>query len=249
MKRILAIIVLASLVVMAVSAAVLALASGPPTADTWVEVLNPDLAHGTEDNLWTRGDTVNCTTARRAYLKWSLADVPNGAGVIANATLTLFVNGSTGDFTSPRDVTLFEVTDDNWNDSMTWNSAPAVGNAIQTLSLSSPTGSISNQSITFSNPALVAFLDAQANGDDVASFAVVMTGNCTAGSVGLRFDSVNKVGGVAPDLQISNPNAVSLRTFRSDDPAVSPVIFGGAALILLVAVAGIVIARRRRLAS
>lgn len=240
-----------SLLVMVISAltvsAVYGAASGPADLDTWVNVNSPTTAYGTDIHLWTRGDTNACNTSWRTYLKWDLTDIANPSE-ISSAQLKLWINGSTGDWTSTRTVSLFQVTNDSWNNGTTWNTSPAPGALIQTVGLSHPSGSISNQYLTFSGPNLVSFLQAEAAGDDVASFAVVMTGDCTAGTVGLRFDSIDKAGGVPPVLEIFNPNSVTLRTMDSNDTSARPWILAVAAL-LLGAVVALAVVRRRRTAN
>jgi hypothetical protein len=105
--------------------------------------------------------------------------------------------------------------------------------------------------VTFNNSNLVDFLQQEADGDNTASFGLGLTGNCGNASLLVRMSSKEPsvIEAQRPRLQITDPNAVTLRAFRSDDPVVSPVIFGGAAIALLAVVAGVFVARRRRLAN
>ncbi|MCS6844457.1 MAG: DNRLRE domain-containing protein [Caldilineales bacterium] len=234
--------------VLSVSAAY-GVASGPADLDTWVNVNSPTTAYGTDVHLWTRGDTNVCNTSWRTYLKWDLSDIAN-PGDIANAQLKLWVNGSTGDWTSTRTVSLFQVTDDSWTNATTWSTSPPPGTLIQTVGKSDPLdGAISNEYLTFSGANLVSYLQAQAAGDDVASFAVVMTGDCTAGTVGLRFDSIDKAGGIPPTLEITNPNSVTLRAMDSDGTSARVWILAGVALLLGAGVIALSVIRRRRTAN
>lgn len=245
MKRIklinLAVIALA--VLLATAGIAVAAVSGPPTQDTYTNINAADTSYGTETQLWTTlsGDAGgNCTVSRITYLKWNLADV--AGQTISNAALTLTREGATS---NPNNYTvgLYRVGD-GWDEDSTWNTSPVPGSLIETKAFPAANGN----TVVFNSAALVSYLQGENTGDGVASFAIqlVSSGSCS-GAVSLIFGS--RTGTNPPDLQAQGPNSVTLRTFRSDDPAVSPVIFGGAALILLVAVAGIVIARRRRLAS
>ncbi len=249
MKRILALFAVTTLMSLIAVPTVLGVTSGPPKYDAWVQVANPDTPNsGTDlDNLWVRASTVNCTPDRVTYLQWDLADIPDGV-TIASATLTLYANGLSGDFSIPRNVTLYQLLNDSWNDSVTWNTVnpgttpgagPNLGAAIQTI------GVQTMGPVTFSNSNLVSYLQSQAAGDNIASFALEMTDNCTAGSTGVRFDSSNKVNGISPQLMIYDPNAVTIATFTTDTPASTWPLYAGLGALVVIAAAGVAWSRRR----
>lgn len=244
--KLLSVIMLASLIAIPV---VSNAASGPPRYDAWVEVANPDTPNsGTNlDNLWVRASTLSCTPDRVTYLQWDLSDVPVGA-IINSAALSLYVNGVSGDFSIPRNVTLYQLLNDDWNESVTWNqvnpgttpgAGPNLGPAIQTI------GVLTTGTITFTNSNLVSYLQSQADGDKIASFALEMTDNCTAGSTGVRFDSKDKTNGISPQLIIQNPNAVSISNLTTDTPAPTWPLYAGLAALVVIAAAGVAWSRRR----
>ncbi len=225
----------------------LSAASGAPLADAWVEKAFPDRPNsGTNlDNLWVRASTTSCTPDRVSYLKWDLTDIPVGT-VLQSASLTLYANGLDGDFTTPRNLTLYQLLNDNWNDSVTWNLLPPgdtpganLGPSIQTVAVSAV------GTVTFNNAGLLSYVQAEADGDNVASFALEMTDNCTAGTTGVRFDSSNKVGGNAPHLQLnSEPNSVTLTDSSAQQTNSLPLYVGLGALALVAAI-GVGVSRRR----
>jgi hypothetical protein len=214
---------------------------GPPVNDAWVDVNEPDKSSdsGTAlNNLWVRGDTTSCTPSYRTYLKWDLSDVSDDQ-TIASAIMTLYANATTGNFDAPRNITLYRVAGDSWGDNVTWNTAPAVGAAIQTVSYGGGAGYV-----VFNNSALAEYLNGEAKGDNIASFALQMTGDCTAGTVGIRFDSSDKVGGIAPDLEMRNPTSIGFYSFRAGSAGTGTLILAGV-LLTAVFVSGVVLLRRR----
>lgn len=234
MKRLLAILTLVTVFGIMSATGVLAAGSGPPAQDGWVDINAPTVINNTV-NLWARGSTTACTPTNRTYLKWDLTGVTS---TIANATITLNINGLSGDFPNPHNITLYQVTNDAWDETtLTWNNSPTIGSAIQTQTVT-----VVGQ-VIFNDPLLAAFLDAQAKGDHVASFAIDMTGNCTAGSVGARFDSKEATTGAKPNLSISNPNAVDMSTASAQQS--SWLLYAGLAAVALVVVAGVTISRRK----
>ena len=215
---------------------------GPPVNDAWVDVNEPNKSSdsGTAlNNLWVRGDTTSCTPSYRTYLKWDLSDVSDDQ-TIASAIMTLYANAtSPGTFDMSRNVTLYRVADDNWGDDVTWNTGAAVGSTIQTVAYPGGAGYV-----VFDNSALASYLNTEAKGDNLASFALQMTGDCTSGTVGIRFDSSDKVGGIAPDLEMRNPTSIGFYSFRAGSAGTGTLIL---AIVLLTAVfvSGVVLLRRR----
>jgi hypothetical protein len=236
MKRLLAILVIVTLLGAFSTMAVSAAASGPPAADGWTDINAPDTVNNTV-YLWIRGSTTACTVTNRTYLRWDLTSVSDGT-TIASATLTLNANALSGDFTTARNVTLYQVATDSWNETtLTWNNQPAIGSAIQTVQVSA-TGQVA-----FNAAGLASYLDTQAKGDNQASFALQMTGDCTSGSAGVRFDSKETTSAALPNLAMSNPTAVDMSAASAQ--RTSWPLYVGLAAVALFVVAGVMISRRR----
>lgn len=238
MKRLLAILVIVTVLGAFSTAAVSAQASGPPEADAWVDINAPTSVANTI-NLWIRGSTTACTVTNRTYMRWNLATIPEGI-TISDATLTLTANALSGDFTTPRGVTVYQVAGDAWDENtLIWNNAPAVGAAIATVNVTA-TGPV-----VFSGPALASYLDSQAKGDNLATLALQMTGDCTAGSSGVRFDSAETTTGAVPNLVMrSSPTAVNMSSASAQRAASWP-LYAGLGAVALFVVVGVMISRRK----
>lgn len=247
MKRLLVIITASILLAFTVTP-VLALVSGPPTQDAWVGKADPGTV--TNDvNLWVRASTVSCTPDRVTYLQWDLSNLTSSQ--IGYAALTMRVNGVTGDFSIPRNVTLYRLLDDNWTETnVTWNlvnpgetpgAGPNLGAAIQTIPVSGA------GMITFDSANLLSYFKEKAGGK--ISFALEMTDNCTAGSTGVRFDSAEpSTGGSEPSLDLRTagppPNVVEVSTVSAQQNSSWP-LYAGLGAVALFVVAGVVVSRRR----
>lgn len=105
--------------------------------------------------------------------------------------------------------------------------------------------------VTFNSPEMLAYVQAQADGDNVASFAVQLrsTVSCSSGVVSLVLDSAEDTAGVAPDLQLEDPNAITLSTFEDSTSSPATFVLIAGALVALAAGAGLLYTRRNRLAS
>ena len=201
-----------------------------------------------KDNLEIQsGGLGTCTPSRTTYLRWSLVGVNTELG--DTSKLVLFVNQAQNNNTGF--VTLYEVQDDSWDEAtLTGNTpAPALGSVIASV----PTPTVAGGTITFTGTALATWLNKNTfytggndnvAGNDKVSFAVQVA-NCPGFSNPVRFDSKDKPGGTAPLLQLYNPTAVTMSTFRAADPAVNwPLIVGLGALAAVV-VGGLAVSRRR----
>ncbi len=247
MKRSLAFVI--ALVLLAVIVApALALVSGSPTQDAWVEVANPTNTNNTAD-LWVRASTVSCTPDRVSYLQYDLTGLT--AAQMGWATLVVRINGITGDFSTPRNVTLYRLLNDNWTETnVTWNSVnpgttpgagPNIGAKIQAIPVSAAL-----TTITFNDPALLAYFKEKAGGK--ISFALEMTDNCTAGSTGVRIDSAEFVtGGSAPtlDLRTAGPPPTAVEVSTASAQRTAWPLYAGLGVVALGVVAGVVISRRK----
>ncbi len=234
MKRLLAILTLVTIVGIVSTTSVLAAGSGPPAMDAWTDINQPTTPQNTV-NLWVRGSTSACTPTNRTYLKW---DVTGITKTITDASMTLVINGLSGNFPNPHQIILYQVTNDAWDEAtLIWNNQPAIGAAIQTITVTAV------GQVMFNDPALAAYVDAQAKGDGFASFAIDMTGDCTAGSTGVRFDSKDTTTGTKPYLSLS-ANAVEMSTASAQQNNSLP-LYAGLAAVALIVVAGVTISRRR----
>lgn len=189
----------------------LALAQSSATADTYVNLNEPDTAYGTDSTLWATltGDPGGaCTVSRITYVKF---DVSGAAGkTINSALLTLTRTGGTS---NPNNYTvgLYEVADDSWTASSTWNTAPTLGSQIETRAFPAANGDTTE----YSSAALVSYLQSEADGDGVASFAVqlVSAGGCAGATTVIYASSEATTGG--PTLELLDPNAVDFYSFRA----------------------------------
>jgi len=243
---------LAIAVIMSLLAVVIAQAGAVNPADTYTQPSN-STAYGTidPDNLEINsGGLGTCDASRTTYLRWDLSGVNQPAGDITS--LTLFVNNAQSSNTGQ--VALYKVTDDTWDEAtLTGNTPPpALGAQITSVSIPTATGG----TISFSGAALAGWVNENTSyvggsdttvGNDKISFAIQVTG-CSGFSNPVRFDSKDKVGGVAPVLLLFSPNAITLSTFHAADPLVNWLLYGGLGLLGLVAVVGTVVYRQRAVA-
>ena len=245
MKRSLFIVLTAMLII--ATAVSVALAASGPTADAYVRSTSTGTNYGTDVylSLYTNGS--GCTSQDYSYLKFDLSSVTQ---TIGRATLTLTTGASPSSVIAGTKVSLYPVADDGWIESgvgsITYANAPVVGTEL--LAVDAPT--INNQAVVFGSnlvsTALSTYLQTEAQGDKVASFAVKLTGACNATTTGVRFASKENVTvGNRPSLALFTPTAVTMSTFRSPDPAVNwPLIIGLGALAAVVT-GGLAVTRRR----
>lgn len=224
---------LAVVLMLLVVAVVAAAASGPADEDMYTNLNDPDTAFGQTDpnSLWASlsgSPDGTCTSTRITYLKWNLADIAPGT-TIQTAVMTLTRSGATSNPNNYQ-VSLYEA-DDSWNEASTFNTAPAPGSLLE----SQPFPAANGNQVIFNGTELLGYLQAQADGDNVASFAVQLrsSASCPTGVVSLVFDSSEDAAGVAPDLQLENPNSITLSTF-ADSPSNTGtfILIAGAALVL-----------------
>lgn len=229
-----------------VTAIAFALASGPPDADASVYSNDTSLTQNLDQLRAESGDPV-CNRTRWSYVKWNLAGVPPGT-TISTASMTYYVNLVNLPSGAVPQISLFKVLDDSWQEtSVTSGNGPAFGDLIQSVPVPA-----ANTTIEFNNADLVTYLQQEAAGDDVASFGLAITGNCGNASVLVRMYSKDSPNPDTPDpnLNIADPNAVTLRTMEAEaGSSTTPLLLGGIALLLVATGAGLVWARRNRMAS
>lgn len=231
-------LVLLILAISTVSAA--ALVSGPPIADAYVYQTNPDTNYN-NNYLYVRGDTTSCTQTQVAYLRWDLSTLTDPS-VAQYAGITLKANFTSG-APAQTQVTMYKVANDTWDEAtIKFNGAPPRGDVLDAKTITVA------GLVTFSAPAILTYLQQEANVDNFATIALAMTGNCTATATTVRFDSAEPAtGGVAPSLDLRTtapPTAVHLSTASAKQAATWPLYAGLGALALIVA-GGLAISRRR----
>jgi hypothetical protein len=225
-------IVLSAVTLMATSA--LALASGLPDHDAFVMPDDPETPadesatpHNGQnlDAAASQGGIGACEPTETIYLKWDLSELAGANVDTATLTLTATYASDTGS----ADLTLYQ-TSDGWSeDALTLNTAPSISASIQTVS--APPAGASPTIITFSNPALVTYINDQAANDGVASFALRFS-NCSTGFTFARFADKESAGD-GPYLLMQNNNAVRLHTLRTAGKESKWLVVGGLVFIVL----------------
>jgi len=240
---------LAAVLMLLVVAVAAAAASGPADVDIFTNLNSPDTAYGQTEplNLWASlsgSPDGTCTSTRITYLKWNLGDIAPGT-TIQTAVMSLTRSGATSNPNNFQ-VSLYE-SDDSWDDASTYNTAPAPGSLLETQPFPAANG---NQ-VVFNSSELLTYLQAQADGDNVASFAVQLSSSasCPTGVVSLVFDSTEDTAGVAPDLQLEDPNAITLSTFADSTSNTGTFILIAGAALALAAGVFLLFNRRRSIQS
>ena len=127
-------------------------------------------------------------------------------------------------------LSLYE-TGDGWTeDTLTWNNKPAVGALIETHAAPTAGG----QTVVFNSTALVNYVDGQAAGDNVASFALRFSSGCSAGVSLVIFEDEESQSN-EPDLQLLDPTAVQLHSLQTVGSGAS----WGTALAFTISVVGL----------
>lgn len=223
-----------------------AVASGPADADMFTNYNDQETAFGqtTPNDLWitkTGDPGGNCVDSRITYLQWSLTDVPEG-GIIGYVGVTLTRSGATSNGPGYT-IGLYQASDE-WTEASTYATTPLPGALLDTKPFLTTNGA----SLTFSSDALLSYVQAQADGDNVLSLAVklVTPGTCPTSAVSLVFDSSEDSAGVAPSLDVRTappPNAVSVATSSAE--TVTWPLYAGLGAVALVVIAGLAVSRRR----
>jgi uncharacterized repeat protein (TIGR01451 family) len=142
-----------------------------PSHDTYVKATAPT-ANYDGNNLATSASTAGCTPTDIIYLQWDLADIET----VLTATLALTATYAAG--TSSAQLSLYE-TGDNWTETtINYSNAPPVGTLLETTA-APPPNPPSPVIITFNSAALATYINAQAHGDGVASFALRFSAGCS----------------------------------------------------------------------
>jgi hypothetical protein len=185
-------------------------------------------------------------------LKFDISPIltePVGDKTIDTVIFKLTVSGTSAAWPGPVILTLYSVTNDTWVEADVTAARGAIADPLATVSLT--TKPANGTVLIFpSTPAFVAFLRSKSSatggpGNDLVSLAVRMT-SCGGGNTTVNLASRRHTTTLwRPFMQLLNPNAVTLTTFRSSDPALNwPLVAGVIALMGLVVAGGVLLRRR-----
>ena len=205
--------------------AALAASAPSPDHDAYVSVNEPAMPHNTEHLVVAGNKPVleeGCQDSEVTYLKWDLSHISPSAEVLtASLTLTTnFVHGSAG-----AELALYAAGDVYSGTSTPWTEAALTYNQTPTVTWESPLArhaapTAAGQPVTFTGDALRDYVAAQMRGDDVASFALSLSGGCSQLTL-VRFDA--RESGTGPRLDyVTEIRAPDLRIAKWGPDEVSP---------------------------
>lgn len=204
-----------------------ALASGLPSDDAYIYDQEPDTTHN-EDELIVDASTPSCIPSDIIYLQWDLTNIRSTDIHTATLTLTAISASSTGGVS----LTLYE-TGNSWDEAtLTWNTAPGLGNSIATQ----PAPTAAGQTVIFSGMNLQNYVTNAANGDKVVSFALRFSSGCSMYSMA-SFRAKEHSSGGGPYLSLQGPNAVEESALRVAGlelqwPIIAALVLGGGASLV-----------------
>ena len=220
-----------------------------PTDDAYIGSDTGPTGDGTAFNgvtLRVYGDVLpggGCSPNRVSYLLFDLSGI-TPSEKIESATLTLAVNSGAPQDGSTMTMAVEGTTNVAWSEDgvgqpvLHWvNNRPTLGTPLASKPM------VVSGSIEFSDALLTKFLDDNKGHSVTLGITPVA---CAGNQPAQWFHSKENTSGAAvPTLSINPTTAVTLRTFRSADPAVNwPLIAGLGALVALVA-GGILFYRKR----
>lgn len=244
-KRILLIFTMLVVFVLMVSTASAALVT-PPNHDTYVTISPASSAgqHDSEQILVVEDSLSTCNDTRIVYLRFQV----DGIEAVTSAQLQLTPGGGPIFNTAGATLTLYDVADYNVATLSGSNyPSPASGTVIQSLTGPFTAGS----AVTFSDANLATRLQVAADGDNVLTLALSFSAGCNPlGTSIVSFYSTEvSPANPSPILTVegtSEPNAVAISTFTTDNAAPTwPLYAGLGALALIAAAAGVAWSRRR----
>ncbi len=238
-KKYLSIMLIAVVLLAAFSAIAYAQSSGTVDEDASNYASSPTLTTN-DDRLRVEAGTPNCAASvtRFSYVKWDLNDV---AGPIASAEMSFSVQSTNigSAVAGAQNLVLYRTTDEWTETTLNWSNKPPLGEVVQSIVMPTAAGSV----VTFNAPALAAYLQQEADGDNVASFALGLTGNCGESSVVIRLYSKDQTVAPKPDLQVLKPTAVDMSSTSAE--TVTWPLYAGLGAVALVVIAGLAVSRRR----
>ncbi len=218
-----------------------------PFYDTFVIVNNTN--NPAAPNLSVQDSTGSCTDTHITYFQFDVS----GIGTVDSAQLTVKAGGTPVGLDYSPTMTMYGVADFDPN-TLNGSNYPLTSAGVVIQSQTIPASTVAGNVFVWggSDPGLKNYVQSQADGDNIVTLAFSFSLNCHPVNSSLSFYSQDW--GTPADRPVltitgTKPNSVTLRTFRSDNSVVSPVILAGAGIALLAGVVGIIVARRRRLAN
>ncbi|MCB9434561.1 MAG: hypothetical protein H6668_21560 [Ardenticatenaceae bacterium] len=219
------------------------------TADVFVSVATDAVTDN--NNLRIAGSNGgSCSTTLVTLVKFSVSEIVDSS-VIDTATVSFTVQ-NTGFAGTPVSLALYEAGD-SWGESdLAIIVDPADANSIvgaalnSSLTFNAPPGDASTIQFPTSTQ-LRDYLRAQADGDDVVSIAVRMTG-CPTGTSIIRLEDSEGGISVAPVLTMLNPTAIQLNNTEASDGTNTSFIWLAIALPLFVFMVVLILRRRGQIA-
>ncbi len=251
MKRLSLAILIAGLVLLLAVSAALAF-KGTTDRDTWFDATT-QYPTQTSLNLTSSGTPDTCAPFSTGLVRFDISSIvgePVANKTINSVVFTMTVAGTSAAWPGPVVLTLYPVSNDTWLEDDVTDARNAIVTATPLATVNLLTKPAIGTVLTFpGTPQFVAFLQSKSSatggpGNNLVSLAVRMT-TCATGNTTVRLAS-RRHATVAyrPFMELYNPNAVTLSTFRAANPAVNwPLI--AAALLLVAAVAGFGVYRWR----
>ncbi len=224
-NKVLPAVVFAALLLLALVGA--AYAARGVTYDTYVDVNGaPTDNHAAEVNMYAAGSESVCTPSQAALVQWDLASITTGTV----QTVTLSFNSSFAFATSGAVLGLYPASS-SWNDSTNNGALLALSLPVTGIPAlaTTPAPTAASQIVVFTgvgptNPLVMAAQTA-VNTHGKLSFSVQLMSNCVAGGASV-VGFTQGTGSVSLDLV--NPTAVTLSTFRAADSPFAWPLIGGA---------------------
>jgi hypothetical protein len=215
-----------------------------------VDASSNNYGSATTFKLWA-DNTGGCVPTSTAYIKWDISAIasdPTPNKTIGSAVLAFTVNYASGAY--PIVISLYKAGNDSWTEgdtngthhpgvieplltAVTVNSAPTAGTVVVFPSTAELASYLNSVSVVNAPP-----------GNGLASFAMRIT-SCGTGQARIDFRSLQHTTVLSrPNLELLNPNAVTLTTFHAATPAPNwPLIAAG--LLVAALLAGVAVYRWR----
>jgi hypothetical protein len=238
-------LVLCVLLILTTLAGAAPLAAAPLLADAVVVKSTPTTNYGALVELGVSASTPTggvCGGAAESYLRFNL----NGLAPITSAKLTVQALGLSipaGGAMTMRLWGASAVDANGWAESViTWNTKPTLDRDLNTTANVASSGSI----VFNSSSEFVQYLnDRRGTPDATATIAIIMN-TCTGTAIEQRLGSGNNATiALRPILDINNPTAVTMSTFRSADPAVNWPLIAGLGALAAAVIGGLAVNRKR----
>lgn len=231
-----------------------------PTEDAWTVTGNPGLGAATNNILVSRAGSQpdnSCTVQGASYLKFVLSASPSPTPVtLTDVTLTLDTDPSF--ITGVQVMEVWGSNDDSWGEAAGGN--PAVGQLdfatrpTADVNLGTTSATVADPgTVTFAtSAAIVAFIQAEWNGDGVATLIVQPRvgnpGDCVAPATAMQtMDSKDQAAGTPANLQINGTDATAVSLLSSGaNNGSNLAVWIGLLLVLALALTGFAMYRKQQ---